>query len=568
MTAILMPNGKMRFVDATGLPLIGGKVYTYAAGTVVPKATYSDQAATVPNTNPVILDVKGEALIRWDGAYKYVLNTSTGVLVDTIDDFTPATLLMGGSTGSGLIGFLYAAVYSAGTVGKWLQDLATSAGSGFIGFLQSAAGAVLRTISDKLFDEKSLFDFMTQAQISDVRAGTLALDVSAAVQAAISYASPRGITLRAPAGSYKFTSALTKAQSFQGVSIRGDGYNGTVFDYSALPANASFLTINGGSGGLVGDVISGIKFVGHATTAAIEINGQGGQQVLRCQFHTNLRGLLLHNSSAGNFTEFCTADDCDFTSACITPLEYRRTAGNASFHGSGLRGCCTVNGHASGTPTILVGAGCLPYNAPLSLQLWPAVAQVLIQNNNLAASLNNCNWHGEITLESVGASIVTLAAGAVGTRTLFSGSLSTISEFWRIGSLRLCENLSVQSSGAISALLKPYTVVASGIVTGGTVDCLFDLVTSAGIASGSLVHITLIGANYRYSYLAIVTLANGAGGANAITTLATTIAFNASGWGAATFSIDVNNKLVVTNASGGFSVTADVAVSPIGYYML
>lgn len=66
-----------------GTPLAGGKLYSFAAGTLTPLATYSDQALTTPNTNPTILDAAGRAhLYAQDGiAYDFVLKTAAGVQI-------------------------------------------------------------------------------------------------------------------------------------------------------------------------------------------------------------------------------------------------------------------------------------------------------------------------------------------------------------------------------------------------------------------------------------------------------------------------------------------------------
>jgi hypothetical protein len=51
--ATLLTFPLFRAFDPNGLPLAGGKVYTYAAGTSTPLATYTDQAGSTTNANPV-----------------------------------------------------------------------------------------------------------------------------------------------------------------------------------------------------------------------------------------------------------------------------------------------------------------------------------------------------------------------------------------------------------------------------------------------------------------------------------------------------------------------------------
>lgn len=82
----LLPQPRMRFLDANGAPLAGGKLYSYAAGSSTPLATYTDQTGGTQNANPVILDGSGEANV-WisPSAYKFVLKDSTGVTLWTVD---------------------------------------------------------------------------------------------------------------------------------------------------------------------------------------------------------------------------------------------------------------------------------------------------------------------------------------------------------------------------------------------------------------------------------------------------------------------------------------------------
>lgn len=90
--ASLMPPGKQAYTDSSGNPLAGGKVYTYAAGTSTPLATYSDQAGITPNANPVILDARGEATIFWSNSagYKVTLRDSADALIWTQDNLYAA----------------------------------------------------------------------------------------------------------------------------------------------------------------------------------------------------------------------------------------------------------------------------------------------------------------------------------------------------------------------------------------------------------------------------------------------------------------------------------------------
>ncbi|HUN00400.1 MAG TPA: hypothetical protein PLI96_07950 [Halothiobacillus sp.] len=67
--AAILPKGKTQFFDANGNPLAGGFVTFYARGTTTLQATYQDYLLTIPNTNPVVLDASGQALIWGSGVY-------------------------------------------------------------------------------------------------------------------------------------------------------------------------------------------------------------------------------------------------------------------------------------------------------------------------------------------------------------------------------------------------------------------------------------------------------------------------------------------------------------------
>jgi len=100
-TTSLAPTPKLQFFDANGAPLVGGKLYTYAAGTTTPLASYTDSTGNTANTNPIILDSRGEANVWLSGAiYKFALYDSTNVLIWTVDNIN-GTTFSSNATGTG-----------------------------------------------------------------------------------------------------------------------------------------------------------------------------------------------------------------------------------------------------------------------------------------------------------------------------------------------------------------------------------------------------------------------------------------------------------------------------------
>lgn len=77
-------------VDANGNPLVGGKVYTYLAGTSTPAATYTDSTSGTPQANPIILNSLGlpNSPIWMVGGQplKFVFKDSSDVLIRTVDN--------------------------------------------------------------------------------------------------------------------------------------------------------------------------------------------------------------------------------------------------------------------------------------------------------------------------------------------------------------------------------------------------------------------------------------------------------------------------------------------------
>lgn len=95
-TASILPPAKTTFLDNNGKPLVSGKVKFYIPGTTTNKTTWQDSGETIPNTNPVVLDGSGRAIILGDGSYRQQVFDRLGNLI--WDQQTSST---GGGSGGG-----------------------------------------------------------------------------------------------------------------------------------------------------------------------------------------------------------------------------------------------------------------------------------------------------------------------------------------------------------------------------------------------------------------------------------------------------------------------------------
>ncbi len=92
MSAILSPVGgaAAQFFNNLGVILAGGQLFTYAAGTVSPLATYTDSTQATSNPNPIVLDSTGrppnEVWLLNSTGYKFVLKDANNTTIGTWDN--------------------------------------------------------------------------------------------------------------------------------------------------------------------------------------------------------------------------------------------------------------------------------------------------------------------------------------------------------------------------------------------------------------------------------------------------------------------------------------------------
>jgi hypothetical protein len=88
----MLAGAGAQFFDNNGVPLSGGKLYTYEAGTTTPEPTYTTSSGGTANTNPIVLDSAGrvpgssEVWLTNGQSYKFVLKTSTDVQLWSVDN--------------------------------------------------------------------------------------------------------------------------------------------------------------------------------------------------------------------------------------------------------------------------------------------------------------------------------------------------------------------------------------------------------------------------------------------------------------------------------------------------
>lgn len=100
--------------------------------------------------------------------------------------------------------------------------LSGSGGATSIGFTQVAANAQTRSLQSKNSDTVSIFDFMIAAQIADVLARTLLIDVTASIQAALDYAATRPGCYVTGRGACRISATLSISND--SVGLVGDGH--------------------------------------------------------------------------------------------------------------------------------------------------------------------------------------------------------------------------------------------------------------------------------------------------------------------------------------------------------
>lgn len=239
--------------DNNGVPLAGGLIYTYSAGTTTPLATYTSSTGVTAHTNPIVLDSAGrvpggEIWVTKDSSYKFVIYTSTNVLIGSYDN---------------LIGPTFISDTLANT-----SDPAQ--GDALVGFRQSYVFGNLTNSVGKTLHVK-MQEFLNVKDFGAVGDGVT--DDTAAITSAIAASAALGKELVFATGIYIVSSTITvngEALIFTGEGeqpYRASQYAskaGVILFFTGTTGNPifSFPTQTANVGQSAGHVIRGLSFVG------------------------------------------------------------------------------------------------------------------------------------------------------------------------------------------------------------------------------------------------------------------------------------------------------------------
>lgn len=158
-------DGYVQILDNTGAPISGAKLNFYETGTATPKNTFSDEALSSANANPVVTDTNGRPgpIYLTTGAYKVVITDASDNTLETIDpvgqqvdrdDLTASAGFYRGDVSETAKPFFH-----LGAIRLWFDD-ANSVFRYKSGSDPSSEtdGTALTTTYDDAFNESSLLD--------------------------------------------------------------------------------------------------------------------------------------------------------------------------------------------------------------------------------------------------------------------------------------------------------------------------------------------------------------------------------------------------------------------------
>lgn len=303
--------------DNNGVPLSGGLLYTYEAGTSTPLVTYTSPAGNIANSNPIVLDSAGrppqEIWLEGDFAYKFVLQNASAVQIWSYDNivginsgtlsftlsdevftatqgqtvFTLTTMsyepglnnlsvYVNGSkqivnqnyteTSSTVVTFVSG--LNVGDIVEFITAVPATTNpisSDDVSYNEGGTGSIARTVTFKLQESVSVLDFGADATGTN--------DSTTAIQNAINCGIQK---IYFPQGTYKVTSTINITTSVQ---LYGDIFDANppvssqavIINATGVSNNSNVFTVNSGTASLGQVVFQGIEINGNTTSGTGDV---------------------------------------------------------------------------------------------------------------------------------------------------------------------------------------------------------------------------------------------------------------------------------------------------------
>lgn len=236
MTISITQLSKYQF-NQTGVPLAGGKLFTYAAGTTTKVPTYTDSTGGTPNSNPIILDSNGQCDL-WVTAgtlYKFTLSPAT----DTDPPTNPF----------------------------WVEDNQSSPGSSG-SYTGPITGAPLTMNTGRVLGRTTVgvgaIEELTVGAGLSLAAGVLSASSSTTVPKYAAFTATTGQTLFTPL-LFPYTLGIHELNVFQ------NGVHLAATDFSETSTSSFTLAV----GATAGDIVEALVFPGQAIPGTIWRDGAG-----------------------------------------------------------------------------------------------------------------------------------------------------------------------------------------------------------------------------------------------------------------------------------------------------
>jgi len=191
-----------------------------------------------------------------------------------------------------------------------------------VNYTPAGTGAVVTTLQAKARERVSIFDFMTTAQIADVQAGTLTLDMTDTIKAARDACLLSRKELFFPIGNYKLTDTilLNDTGSSQSSGFKGENRRYTIFTlYTASASTPAFRIGTSSNSSFIG---------GNIGTFTVVCNG-GAAKGRGIQLDTTATNSAISQCDIGNITVLQTSRGLD-----VSGVVYMNTFHNITVTGS------------------------------------------------------------------------------------------------------------------------------------------------------------------------------------------------------------------------------------------